>query len=87
MIGSGGELLSSNEHLTARSLTGSRVPNKSEFAEAHGDEKMKETALEVRVVSDGGTGRGVVEFRLPNDRIATAAVHIRRESWEKPTGD
>lgn len=48
---------------------------------------MKETALEVRVVSDGGTGNGVVEFRLPNDRIATAAVHIRREAWQKPTGD
>jgi hypothetical protein len=49
--------------------------------------RMKETALEVRVVSDGGTGRGVVEFRLPNDRVATAAVYIRRELWEKPTGD
>jgi hypothetical protein len=48
---------------------------------------MKETALEVRVVSDGRTGRGVVEFRLPNDRIATAAVYIRHEVWEKPTGD
>jgi len=60
---------------------------KSGVAKAHGDEKMKETALEVRVVSDGGTGRGVVEFRLPNDRVATAAVHIRREAWEKPTGD
>ena len=48
---------------------------------------MKETALEVRVVSDGGTGSAVVEFRLPNDRIATAAVHIRREAWVKPTGD
>jgi hypothetical protein len=48
---------------------------------------MKETALEVRVVSDGGTGRGVVEFRLPNDRVATAAVHIRREVWDKPAGD
>jgi hypothetical protein len=48
---------------------------------------MKETALEVRVVSDGGTGRGVVEFRLPNDRVATAAVHIRHEAWVKPTGD
>ena len=48
---------------------------------------MKETALEVRVVSDGATGRGVVEFRLPNDRVATAAVYIRREVWEKPTGD
>jgi hypothetical protein len=59
---------------------------KSGFAKAHGDEKMKETALEIRVVSDG-TGRGVVEFRLPNDRVATAAVHIRREVWEKPTGD
>lgn len=47
---------------------------------------MKETALDIRVVSDG-TGRGVVEFRLPNDRIATAAVHIRHEAWEKPTGD
>ena len=46
---------------------------------------MKETALEVRIVSDGGTGRGVVEFRLPNDRVATAAVHIRREAWDKPT--
>jgi len=56
---------------------------KSGFAK----DKMKETALEVRVVSDGGTGRAVVEFRLPNDRVATAAVHIRRESWEKPTGD
>jgi hypothetical protein len=52
-----------------------------------GDEKMKETALEVRVVSDSGTGRGVVEFRLPNDRIATAAVHIRREAWDKSAGD
>jgi hypothetical protein len=49
--------------------------------------KMKETALEVRVVSDGGTGRGVVEFRLPNDRVATAAVHIRHEAWVKPAGD
>ena len=48
---------------------------------------MKETALEVRIVSDGGTGRAVVEFRLPNDRVATAAVHIRREVWQKPTGD
>jgi hypothetical protein len=57
------------------------------FAKAHGEEKMKETALEARVVSDGGTGRGVVEFRLPNDRIATAAVHIRREAWDKATGD
>lgn len=60
---------------------------KSGFAQAHGDEKMKETALEVRVVSDGGTGNGVVEFRLPNDRVATAAVHIRREAWQKPTED
>ena len=49
--------------------------------------EMKETALEVRVVSDGGTGRGVVEFRLPNDRVATAAVHIRREAWEKPAAE
>ena len=57
----------------------------SGIAKARGDEKMKETALEVRVVSDGGTGRAVVEFRLPNDRIATAAVHIRREAWDKPT--
>jgi hypothetical protein len=53
----------------------------------NGDEKMKEEALEVRVVSQGGTGRAVVDFRLPNDRIATAAVYIRREVWEKPTGD
>jgi hypothetical protein len=60
---------------------------KSGFAKAYGDEKMKETALEVRVVSDGGTGRGVVEFRLPNDRVATAAVYIRREAWEKPAGE
>jgi hypothetical protein len=52
-----------------------------------GVEKMKETTIEVRVVSDGGTGRAVVEFRLPNDRIATAAVYIRREAWVKPTGD
>lgn len=48
---------------------------------------MKETALDVRVVSDGGTGRAVVEFRLPNDRVATTAVHIRREAWEKPAGE
>jgi hypothetical protein len=48
---------------------------------------MKETALEVRIFSDGGTGQAVVELRLPNDRVATAAVHIRREVWEKPTGD
>lgn len=48
---------------------------------------MKETALDIRVVSEGGTGRGVVEFRLPNDRVATAAVHIRREAWEKSAGD
>ena len=48
---------------------------------------MKETALDVRVVSEGGTGRATVEFRLPNDRVATAAVYIRREVWEKPAGD
>ena len=85
MIGLGSELHSGNGHLTL-GLDPSRVPTNLRFAK-HGDEKMKETALEVRVVSDGGTGRGVVEFRLPGDRVATAAVHIRREVWEKPTGD
>jgi hypothetical protein len=85
MIDSRSELHSSNEHhmLALDWFKGSYKPG---FAKTHGV-KMKETALEVRVVSDGGTGRGVVEFRLPNDRIATAAVHIRREAWEKPTGD
>jgi hypothetical protein len=51
-----------------------------------GDAKVKETVIEVRVVSEGGK-RGVVEFRLPDDRVAAAAVHIRREAWEKPAGD
>jgi hypothetical protein len=52
----------------------------------YGDAKVKETVIEVRVVSEGGK-RGVVEFRLPDDRVAAAAVHIRREPWEKPAGD
>jgi hypothetical protein len=48
--------------------------------------KVKETVSEVRVVSEGGK-KGVVEFRLPDGRVAAAPVHIRREAWEKPTGD
>lgn len=77
-----------SELLHKRRARGTVAEGPSETVEKrqNGDAKVKETVLEVRVVSEGGT-RGVVEFRLPNDRVAAAAVHIRYEAWEKPTGD